>query len=118
MNSLSDSFSIYQARISAFSRPTREDESAWIRHLRASEREMAKNLVSMGHVARQLIELGQRIARGEERIDRWLRTRHRADGVSDREIFEMRLLEAKRLLEAQEQSFNSQMSTTLVEPLR
>ncbi|MFM2167809.1 MAG: hypothetical protein RIS79_2180, partial [Verrucomicrobiota bacterium] len=118
MNSLSDSFSIYQARISAFSRPTREDESAWIRHLRTSEREMAKNLVSMGHVARQLIELGLRIARGEERIDRWLRTRHRADGVSDREIFEMRLLEAKRLLDAQEHSFTSQMSTTLVEPPR
>ena len=118
MNSLSDSFSIYQARISAFSRPTREDESAWIRHLRASEREMAKNLVSMGHVVRQLIELGQRIARGEERIDRWLRTRHRADGVGDREIFDMRLFEAKRLLDAQEHSFTSQMSTTLVEPLR
>jgi RNA polymerase sigma factor (sigma-70 family) len=118
MSSHSDSFSIYQARISAYRRPTRDEESAWISHQRASEREMVKILTGIGHVARHLIELGQRIARGEERIDRWLRTRQRAEGTGDREIFEMRIFEAKRLLDAQAHSFTSQMSTTLVEPLR
>ena len=118
MKSPSDSFSIYQARISAYSRPTREEEGAWIRRLRASEREMAHQLTGIGQVARKLIELGLRVVRGEERFDRWLRTRQRGDGACDRELFESRLFEAKRLFEAQEQYFASQMSTTLVQPLR
>lgn len=118
MSSLSDSFSIYQTRIGAFARPTREEEGAWIRHLRASEREMVRLLTGIGQVARKLIELGLRIARGEERLDRWLRTRQRSEGACDRELFESRLFEAKRLLDAQEQFFASQNNTTFVEPLR
>jgi RNA polymerase sigma factor (sigma-70 family) len=118
MSSLSDSFSIYQSRIGAFARPTREEEGAWIRHLRASEHEMVHLLTGIGQVARKLVELGLRVARGEERLDRWLRTRQRSEGACDRDLLESRLFEAKRLLEAQEQFFASQVCTALVEPLR
>ena len=79
MKSPSDSFSIYQARISAYSRPTREEEGALIRRLRASERDMAHQLTGIGQVARKLIELGLRVVWGEERFDRFLRTLQRVD---------------------------------------
>ena len=75
-------------------------------------------LIGIGHVARHLIELGLRVARGEERLDRWLRTRQRGEGAVDREVFETRLFEARRRLEAQEQFFPSPGSATLVGPLR
>jgi RNA polymerase sigma factor (sigma-70 family) len=118
MSGLSDSFSTYKARIGAFTRPTLEEERECIRQLCAAEREMVSVLSSIGQVARFMIGLGLRIVRGEERIDRHLRTRERVEGHCDREQFEARFFEAKRLFDEYEQSLSSPMNLAKIEPLR
>ena len=103
MSRLPDSFAVYQGRISALSRPSREEESEWIAQMRNAERTMIGLLIGIGHVARHLTAIARRITLGEERADRWLRTRKTVADAASRSLLAKRLDEVQRLFEACEQ---------------
>lgn len=65
--------------------------------MRGSERAMIHSLFEIGHVARHLAEIARRIRLGEERADRWLRTRKVAASDESRSCLESRLDEVHRL---------------------
>lgn len=103
MSRLPDSFAVYQGRISALSRPSREEESEWIAQMRSAERTMIRLLFRIGHVALHLAGIARRISLGEERADRWLRTRKTVASAESQKLMAGRLDEVWRLLKACEQ---------------
>ncbi|MFO1436813.1 MAG: RNA polymerase sigma factor RpoD/SigA [Verrucomicrobiaceae bacterium] len=118
MNSFPENYPAYQERTSGISRPSREEETALIDRKWTSERAMLRILSGIGQAARHMMALGQRIAAGEERMNRWLRMRMLGGTSIEREAFQNRHDVARRLFDEQQRISAENPGTTPPEALR